>query len=118
MDLHTSVYPSEAMGPLALGCLEQRQMNFEDFKVSRADSPTSGDICDPCLLTPRDATTGFSDDDQEKLLKLRWGFCPRCDHKVSEVLDTKNLGIVHYTCEKHTLHYYEVDYTSKTITML
>lgn len=93
-------------------------MNFDAFKAAQPTTPPAEDVCDPCLLSRSDSAKGFSDDDQEKLLKLRWGFCPRCDHKVSEVFDSKNMGVVHYTCEKHTLHYYEVDYTSKMITVL
>ena len=91
-------------------------MKFDDFKASK--TPTSEEVCDPCVLFRGDSGDDFSDDDTIALMRLRWGFCPRCDHKVSAVVDAKDVNITHYTCDKHTLHYYEVDYNTKIITML
>lgn len=96
-------------------------MKFSEFKTTT--HPTA-DVCDPCTLSTRSNNIlylnpkheGFSDEDEVMLVKLRLGACPICYHRISQEINSKQVGVTWYSCNENPNHLWEVDYVAKVIT--
>jgi hypothetical protein len=81
------------------------------------------DLCKQCGFKRSDHTERthkFVEQDQDeqdmlKILVLRQGWCPACDYRVSVTVDANDKDVIWYSCEKHQMHFYEVNHRTGII---
>lgn len=88
-------------------------MNFAKFK-EMVKSHTSPSPNDHQILTGY--PTKFKEEDEIIRLKLHWGNCPVCFHRVTAELHHKQAGVTWYSCTNNSNHLWEVDYIMGTVT--